>query len=152
MSNAAQNTATATAATTKNSSTNAWLSLLLAGVFEIGYALAVGGSEGFTVLTWSLVAVVFFLLTLYALSLALRTIDVSIGYAVWAGIGAVGAAVLGPLFFDETLTVAKGVWLAVIIVGVIWLKLADRTKPAAEAVAPAPSAGRLADRADAVRA
>ncbi|MEV5582897.1 multidrug efflux SMR transporter [Streptomyces parvus] len=155
MSNAAQNTATATATTaapaTKNSSTNAWLSLLLAGVFEIGYALAVGGSEGFTVLTWSLVAVVFFLLTLYALSLALRTIDVSIGYAVWAGIGAVGAAVLGPLFFDETLTVAKGVWLAVIIVGVIWLKLADRTKPAAEAVAPAQSAGRIADRADVVR-
>ncbi|MDJ1644150.1 DMT family transporter [Streptomyces pakalii] len=149
MSNAAQNTATA--ATTKNSSTNSWLSLLLAGVFEIGYALAVGGSEGFTVLTWSLVAVVFFLLTLYALSLALRTIDVSIGYAVWAGIGAVGAAVLGPLFFDETLTVAKGVWLAVIIVGVIWLKLADRTKPA-EAAAPAQAAERLAGPADAVRA
>ncbi|EFE76348.1 multidrug efflux SMR transporter [Streptomyces filamentosus] len=149
MSNAAQNTATA--ATTKNSSTNAWLSLLLAGVFEIGYALAVGGSEGFTVLTWSLVAVVFFLLTLYALSLALRTIDVSIGYAVWAGIGAVGAAVLGPLFFDETLTVAKGVWLAVIIVGVIWLKLADRTKPA-EAAAPAQATAGLADRAEAVRA
>ncbi|MDX2921684.1 MULTISPECIES: multidrug efflux SMR transporter [Streptomyces] len=126
-----------------NSSTNAWLSLLLAGVFEIGYALAVGGSEGFTVLTWSLVAVVFFLLTLYALSLALRTVDVSIGYAVWAGIGAVGAAVLGPLFFDETFTVAKGVWLAVIIVGVIWLKLADRTKPA-ETSAPAE---RLAVRA-----
>ncbi|MFD4023153.1 DMT family transporter [Streptomyces sp. NPDC058576] len=132
------------------SSTNAWLSLLLAGGFEIGYALAVGGSEGFTVLTWSLVAVVFFLLTLYALSLALRTIDVSIGYAVWAGIGAVGAAVLGPLFFDETLTLAKGVWLAVIIVGVIWLKLADRTKPS-EAVAPAQAPERLTDRPTAVQ-
>ncbi|MFF0508372.1 DMT family transporter [Streptomyces griseus] len=130
-------------------SANAWLSLLLAGVFEIGYALAVGGSEGFTVLTWSLVAVVFFLLTLYALSLALRTIDVSIGYAVWAGIGAVGAAVLGPLFFDEALTLAKGVWLAVVIVGVIWLKLADRTKPS-EAVDPAQGAGRLAGRTGAV--
>lgn len=132
------------------SSANAWLMLLLAGVFEIGYALAVGGSEGFTILTWSLVAVVFFLLTLYALSLALRTIDVSVGYAVWAGIGAVGAAVFGPLFFDETLTLTKGIWLAVIIVGVIWLKLADRTK------APAAEAGtreteRLAERPTAVR-
>ncbi|MFE3488111.1 MULTISPECIES: SMR family transporter [Streptomyces] len=132
----------------KTSSTNAWLSLLLAGVFEIGYALAVGGSEGFTVLSWSLVAVVFFLLTLYALSLALRTIDVSIGYAVWAGIGAVGAAVLGPLFFDETLTPAKGIWLAVIIAGVIWLKLADRTKPEA---APVPRTEPVADRAGALR-
>jgi quaternary ammonium compound-resistance protein SugE len=100
--------------------------LLLAGVFEVGYALAVGGSHGFTRASWSLVAVVFFLLTLWALSTALRTIDVGIGYAVWAGIGAVGAALLGPVFFDETLTAIQAMWLAVIIAGVIWLKLADR--------------------------
>ncbi|MFK0252366.1 DMT family transporter [Streptomyces sp. NPDC090445] len=131
-------------------SANAWLMLLLAGAFEIGYALAVGGSEGFTRLTWSLVAVVFFLLTLYALSLALRSIDVSIGYAVWAGIGAVGAAVFGPLFFDESLTVAKGAWLAVIIVGVVWLKLADRTK-SPEAAAGARETERPADRAEALQ-
>lgn len=108
----------------------AWLVLLLAGAFEIGYALAVGGSQGFTVLTWSLVAIVFFLLTLFALSLALRTIDVGIGYAVWAGIGAVGAALFGPLFFDETLTPAKAFWLAGIIAGVVWLKLADKPEQA----------------------
>jgi quaternary ammonium compound-resistance protein SugE len=107
-----------------------WPVLLLAGAFEVGYALAVGGSQGFTVLSWSLVAVVFFLLTLFALSHALRTIDVGIGYAVWAGIGAVGAALLGPLFFDETLTAAKAFWLTVIIAGVVWLKLADRPRPA----------------------
>ncbi|MBO8186130.1 DMT family transporter [Streptomyces spirodelae] len=104
----------------------AWLTLLLAGVFEIGYALSVGGSHGFTVWSWSIVAVVFFLLTLWTLSLALRSIDVGIGYAVWAGIGAAGAALLGPAFFDETLTPAKAGWLAVIIAGVAWLKLADR--------------------------
>jgi quaternary ammonium compound-resistance protein SugE len=108
------------------SSANSWVVLLLAGVFEIGYALSVGGSEGFTRLTWSLVAVVFFLLTLWALSVALRTIEVSIGYAVWAGIGAAGAALLGPVFFDETLTTVQALWLGLIIVGVIWLKLADR--------------------------
>jgi quaternary ammonium compound-resistance protein SugE len=106
--------------------TRAWSVLLLAGAFEVGYALSVGGSEGFTVLSWSLVAVVFFLLTLFALSLALRTIDVGIGYAVWAGTGAVGAALLGPVFFAETLTPAKAFWLTVIIAGVVWLKLADR--------------------------
>ncbi|MDN5725569.1 MAG: multidrug efflux SMR transporter [Propionibacteriales bacterium] len=120
--------------TTMNSSSTTdrkgWPMLLLAGVFEVGYALSVGGSEGFTVLWPSIVAVVFFLLTLYALSVALRSIDVGIGYAVWAGIGAVGAALLGPVFFDETLTPAKGLWLAVIIAGVVWLKLADRTAPA----------------------
>ncbi|MCT1549064.1 DMT family transporter [Brevibacterium casei] len=102
-----------------------WLALLLAGAFEVGYALSVNGSRGFTVLTWSLVAIVFFLLTLFFLSVALKKIDVGIGYAVWAGIGAVGAALLGPVFFDETLTLLKAFWLAVIIGGVVWLKLAD---------------------------
>lgn len=111
--------------TSTPSNTTAWLVLLLAGAFEVGYALSVGGSQGFTNLTWSLVAVVFFLLTLYCLSVALKTIDVGIGYAVWAGIGAVGAALLGPVFFDEDLTAWKALWLAVIIGGVIWLKLAD---------------------------
>jgi quaternary ammonium compound-resistance protein SugE len=104
--------------------------LLLAGAFEIGYALSVGGSHGFTRMTWSLVAVVFFLLTLWALSAALRRIEVSIGYAVWAGIGAAGAAVLGPVFFDERLTLVQSLWLGLIIAGVIWLKLADRTETA----------------------
>ncbi|QBI51884.1 DMT family transporter [Streptomonospora litoralis] len=111
-----------------DTSVRAWLVLLLAGLFEVGYALSVGGSRGFTSPTWSLIAVVFFLLTLFALSVALRTIDVGIGYAVWAGVGAVGAALLGPLFFDETFTAAKAFWLAVVIAGVIWLKLADGPK------------------------
>ncbi|MFE0102878.1 DMT family transporter [Streptomyces sp. NPDC059009] len=117
---------------TSRSAANSWLMLLLAGVFEIGYALAVGGSHGFTRLTWSLVAVVFFLLTLWALSVALRTIDVGIGYAVWAGIGAAGAAALGPVFFDESLTLGQSLWLGVIIIGVVWLKLADKLDTAEE--------------------
>ncbi|GAB3807434.1 DMT family transporter [Micromonospora zhanjiangensis] len=108
--------------------TGPWLVLLLAGAFEVGYALSVGGSEGFTRPGWSVAAVVFFLLTLFALSVALKGIDVGIGYAVWAGIGAVGAALLGPVFFDEVLTPARAFWLAVIIGGVVWLKLADSPK------------------------
>ncbi|MFF2142902.1 DMT family transporter [Kitasatospora sp. NPDC058190] len=129
---------------TGRTSANSWIMLLLAGGFEVGYALSVGGSHGFTRLTWSLVAVVFFLLTLWALSAALRTIEVSIGYAVWAGIGSVGAALLGPVIFDETLTAVQAVWLAVIIVGVIWLKLADRPAKTAEAAA-APREVQTAD-------
>ena len=103
----------------------AWGALLLAGGFEVGYALSVNGSQGFTNLAWSLSALVFFLCTLFFLSVALKKVDVGIGYAVWAGIGSVGAALLGPVFFDEVLTPAKAFWLAVIIAGVIWLKLAD---------------------------
>lgn len=106
----------------------AWLMLLLAGVFEIGYALSVAGSKAFTVGKWSIAAGVFFLLTLYALSVALKRIDVGIGYAVWAGIGSVGAAGFGSVLLDQPLTVAQVLWLAVIIVGVVWLKLADSAK------------------------
>ena len=83
----------ATASETQTSTGRAWTMLLLAGAFEIVYALSVAGSEAFTVLSWSISAIVFFLLTLYALSVALKTIDLGIGYAVWAGIGAVGSAV-----------------------------------------------------------
>jgi len=106
----------------------AWIMLLLAGIFEIGYALSVAGSKAFTILNWSVAAVVFFLLTLYALSVALKTIDVGIGYAAWAGIGSVGAAVFGSLLLDQPLSLGQAFWLAVIIGGVVWLKLADSAK------------------------
>jgi quaternary ammonium compound-resistance protein SugE len=107
--------------------------LMLASAFEIGYALSVGGSQAFTIPSWSIAAVVFFLLTLYFLSAALRTIDVGIGYAVWAGIGSVGAAVFGSFLLDQPLTLIQAVWLGVIIAGVVWLKLADSPKLAATA-------------------
>ncbi|UES53707.1 DMT family transporter [Roseibium aggregatum] len=111
----------------------AWGMLMLASAFEIGYALSVGGSQAFTIPSWSIAAVVFFLLTLYFLSAALRTIDVGIGYAVWAGIGSVGAAVIGSFLLDQPLTLIQAVWLGVIIAGVVWLKLAGSPKLAATA-------------------
>lgn len=114
-----------------------WLVLLLAGAFEVGYALSVAGSEGFTILRWSISAFIFFLLTLFCLSVALKAIDVGIGYAVWAGIGAVGAALLGPVFFDEVLTPVRAFWLALIISGVVWLKLADSPKLSKDQTEPA---------------
>ena len=107
---------------------SAWGMLMLASAFEIGYALSVGGSQAFTIPSWSIAAVVFFLLTLYFLSAALRTIDVGIGYAVWAGIGSVGAAVFGSILLDQPLTLIQAVWLGFIIAGVVWLKLADSPK------------------------
>ncbi|WP_186386055.1 multidrug efflux SMR transporter [Stappia sp. TSB10P1A] len=109
-------------------STSAWVMLLLASLFEVGYAISVGGSTAFTRLGWSAAAIVFFLLTLYFLSAALREIDVGIGYAVWAGIGSIGAVLFGSVVFDQTLTWFQGLWLAVIIAGVVWLKLADSPK------------------------
>jgi quaternary ammonium compound-resistance protein SugE len=106
----------------------AWIMLLLASGFEIGYALSVGGSQAFTAPGWSISAGVFFLLTLYFLSAALKSIDIGIGYAVWTGIGSVGAAAFGSVLLDQPLTLAQAFWLAVIIGGVVCLKLADSAK------------------------
>lgn len=103
----------------------AWGTLLIAGVFEIGYAVSTGGSHGFTDLKWSLTTVVFFFLTVFTLSLALKGIDVGIGYAVWTGIGASGAAVVSAILFDQALTPLRILWLAVIISGIVVLKLAS---------------------------
>lgn len=118
----------ATVLETHVSNRQAWTMLLLAGVFEIVYALSVAGSQAFTVMSWSISAFVSFLLTLFTLSVALRTIDVGIGYAVWAGIGAIGSAVFGSILFDQSLTLNQAIWLAVIIAGVIWLKLSSSDK------------------------
>src|SRR5690606_18803387 len=106
----------------------AWLMLMLASAFEIGYALSVASSKAFTVLDWSLAAGVFFLLTLYTLSVALRTIDVGIGYAAWAGIGSVGAAALGGRPWHRPLPRAPASGRAVGIAGVVGRKLADRAR------------------------
>lgn len=102
-----------------------WIFLILAGVVEVGYAISVGGSEGFTNLSWSISALIFFLFTLFFLSIALRKIDVGIGYAVWVGIGAVGAVIASAFFFDEPVTFTRIFWLSIIIGGVVWLKVAD---------------------------
>lgn len=106
-------------------SRRSWTVLLVAGIIEVGYAVTVGGSKGFSDLNWSIAAGVFFFLTVFALSLALRGIDVGIGYAVWAGIGSSGAAVVSVFLFDQALTPMRILWLAVIIAGVVWLKLAS---------------------------
>jgi|SRR5919198_2060595 quaternary ammonium compound-resistance protein SugE len=115
----------------------AWSVLLVAGGFEIGYAVSTGGSHGFTDLKWSLSTVVFFFLTVFTLSLALKGIDVGIGYAVWTGIGASGAAVVSAIVFDQALTLSRVLWLAVIISGIVVLKLASSPDESSE---PEPAA------------
>lgn len=116
------------AATDRSRHARAWVVLLLAGIFEIGYAVSTGGSQGFSDLNWSIAAAVFFLLTVFTLSLALKTIDVGIGYAVWTGIGSSGAAAVSAILFDQALTPLRILWLAVIIAGVVGLKLASSPK------------------------
>ena len=101
----------------------AWLYLFVAGVFETAWAIGLKYSAGFTKYGPSVFTVVAMMVSLYLLALALRTIPVGTGYAVWTGIGTVGAAILGILLFNESREIARILCILLIVAGIIGLKL-----------------------------
>jgi len=101
----------------------AWIYLLLAGVFEIGFAIGLKYTEGFTRLWPSAVTIAAAAISLWLLTQALRTIPVGTAYAVWTGIGAVGVATLGIVLFSDSASPARLGCIALIIAGVVGLKL-----------------------------
>ena len=100
-----------------------WIYLLLAGIFEIGFAIGLKYTEGFTRLWPSMGTIVAAGISLWLLTQALRTIPVGTAYAVWTGIGAVGVATLGVVLFSESASPARLGCIALIVAGVIGLKL-----------------------------
>jgi quaternary ammonium compound-resistance protein SugE len=100
----------------------AWIVLVVSGVLETVWAAALAQSRGFTRLVPSVVFVVALVLSMAGLAYALRTIPVGTGYAVWVGIGAVGAAVYGMAALGEPATAARLLWLVAIVGGVVGLK------------------------------
>jgi quaternary ammonium compound-resistance protein SugE len=101
----------------------AWLTLIVAGLFEIGWAVGLKYSEGLTRLWPTVATAVALVLSMGLLALALRSLPLGTAYAVWTGIGTVGTAVLGMVLFREPATVARLVCIALIIVGIVGLKL-----------------------------
>ena len=101
----------------------AWVYLLLAGLFEIGFAIGLKYTEGFTRLWPSVGTVVSAAISLWLLTQALRTIPLGTAYAIWTGIGAVGVATLGVILFSESASPARLGCIALIIAGVVGLKL-----------------------------
>lgn len=100
-----------------------WLYLVVAGLLEVGWAIGLKYTHGFTRL-WPSVATVACMVVSFAfLSLALKTIPVGTGYAVWTGIGAVGTAIVGMILLGESREVARLVCLGLIIAGIVGLKL-----------------------------
>jgi quaternary ammonium compound-resistance protein SugE len=103
----------------------AWFILFVAGLLEVGWAVGLKYSEGFSRL-WPTVATAAALLaSLGLLGVALRTLPLGSAYAVWTGIGTVGTAVLGMVWFREPATVLRLVCIALIVVGIVGLKLAS---------------------------
>jgi quaternary ammonium compound-resistance protein SugE len=101
----------------------AWLTLIVAGLFEIGWAVGLKYSEGLTRLWPTVATAVALVLSMGLLALALRSLPLGTADAVWTGIGTVGTAVLGMVLFREPATVARLVCIALIVVGIIGLKL-----------------------------
>jgi quaternary ammonium compound-resistance protein SugE len=101
----------------------AWLYLFLAGLFEVGWAIGLKYTEGFSRLVPSLWTIAAMIISLALLGLALKTLPVGTAYAVWTGIGAVGTAALGIYLFDEPATAARLASMGLILAGIVGLKL-----------------------------
>lgn len=102
----------------------AWMILMVAGLFEVGWAIGLKYTEGFTRLLPSLLTVAAMIVSVYLLAIAVRTLPIGTGYAVWTGVGAAGTALLGIVLFSEPATLARIASIALIIAGIVGLKLA----------------------------
>ncbi len=101
-----------------------WLVLIVAGLFEIGWAVGLKYTEGFTRLWPSLGTAASMVLSVVLLGLALRTLPLGTAYAVWTGIGTVGTALLGIALFHESADLLRLACIGLIVVGIAGLKLA----------------------------
>ena len=101
----------------------AWLLLIAAGLLEIVWAIGLKYTEGFSRVVPSVITIAAMIGSVWLLALALKSIPVGTGYAVWTGIGAVGTAILGIILFNETATVARMACIGLIVAGIFGLKL-----------------------------
>ena len=100
-----------------------WLYLFIAGLFEIGWAIGLKYTNGFTKLWPSVITIVGMILSFYFLSAAIKSIPIGTAYAVWTGIGAVGTAILGIILFGESKEFIRIFFIMLIVIGIIGLKI-----------------------------
>ena len=100
-----------------------WLILFIAGLFEIGWAIGLKYTEGFTRLWPTVGTVLSMIVSLALLGIAMKSLPVGTAYAVWVGVGAVGTAILGILLLGESVNTMRLLSLGLIVTGIIGLKL-----------------------------
>lgn len=101
----------------------AWIYLTVAGLLEVGWAIGMKYSMGLTRFWPSVFTIITLVASFVFLSIAVRTIPIGTGYAIWTGIGAAGTAVLGIILFHEPASLARLACLALIVAAIIGLKL-----------------------------
>lgn len=110
---------------TMKASGTAWLLLVLAGVLEIGWAIGLKYTEGFTRLWPTIGTAAAMIISLGLLGLAMKSLPVGTAYAVWVGVGAVGTVILGIVLLGEPANPGRLISVALIVAGIIGLKLAS---------------------------
>jgi quaternary ammonium compound-resistance protein SugE len=101
-----------------------WVILVLAGLFEVGWAIGLKYTEGFTRLWPTVWTVAAMIISLWLLGIAMKSLPVGTAYSVWVGVGAVGTVILGIVLLGEPANAARLISVALIIAGIIGLKLA----------------------------
>ncbi|HUQ47890.1 MAG TPA: quaternary ammonium compound efflux SMR transporter SugE [Gemmatimonadaceae bacterium] len=102
-----------------------WLLLILAGLFEIGWAIGLKYTDGFSRLWPTVGTVASMAFSLVLLGIAMKSLPVGTAYAVWVGVGAVGTAILGIILLGEPANTGRLLSLALIVAGIVGLKLAS---------------------------
>jgi quaternary ammonium compound-resistance protein SugE len=100
----------------------AWMYLVIAGLFEILFTIALKYSDGFSKLIPSIITCILIFSSYFFVSLAMKTIPIGTAYAVWAGIGAAGAVLCGILFFGDSYDLIRLLSISLIIIGIFGLK------------------------------
>lgn len=103
----------------------AWITLVVAGLFEIGWAIGLKYTDGFTRMWPTIATAAALVASMALLGMATRTLPIGTAYAVWTGIGAAGTALLGLWLFDEPATAARLFCIGLILAGVLGLKAAS---------------------------
>jgi quaternary ammonium compound-resistance protein SugE len=103
----------------------AWLLLIIAGLLEVGWAIGLKYTEGFTRVWPSVLTLGAMVLSVVLLGVAMKSLPVGTSYAVWVGVGAVGTAILGMVLFGEPATTGRLASLGLIVAGIVGLKLAN---------------------------
>ena len=105
------------------STTAAWLVVLASGLLEIAFSVSMKLSDSFTRIVPSVISIAAAILSVWLMSLTLKVIPVGTAYAVWAGIGAAGTAVVGILFFQEPANLARFACIGLVVAGIVGLQL-----------------------------